>query len=279
MRDTGVRPVVKWAGGKRRLLGRILPLIPEDIGTYCEPFVGGGAVWLAAGPRSAIVNDKNTDLVALYWTLGTKKTLEALLDLLRSWPDDPDFYAEVRGWDLTPDYLHRYSNIQRAARLVYLNRTCFNGLFRVNANGHFNVPYNKMDQGRRRTFDEEKLRAAGEYIRAATVMFLNEDFAESMDMIQGSNGFCYIDPPYDSEDPSSFTSYQGKFDRDEQRRLKEACDKATSRKIRFLASNADTPFIRELYKGYDIISIQAPRSISADGGKRKKAGEVLIKNY
>ena len=108
MRDSGLRPVVKWAGGKRRLLDRILPLVPDDVSIYCEPFVGGGAVWLAVRPDRAVVNDRNTDLVDLYWTLGDGNRTEAMLDLLRAWPDDKDFFMEVRSWDRDPDYFaHR----------------------------------------------------------------------------------------------------------------------------------------------------------------------------
>lgn len=280
MKDSGLRPVVKWAGGKRGLLDRILPLIPDDVGAYCEPFVGGGAVWLAVRPDAPIVNDMNTDLIALYWALGARTTREAMLDLLRSWPDDYGFYMSLRAWDRDDDYYAKYTAVQRAARLVYLNRTCFNGLWRVNSRGQFNVPYNHGGKGRRATFDEARLRAVGEYLEGASAMSLNGDFADAMALIpSGRNGFCYIDPPYDSADGSGFTSYQGKFGRDEQERLKAACDEAGKRGIRILASNADTPFIRELYKGYDVVGIEAPRSISADGGRRKAAGEVLIKNY
>lgn len=278
-KDTGLRPVIKWAGGKRRLLGSILPLIPDDIGTYCEPFVGGGAVWLALQPEKAVVNDMNTDLIDLYWTMADGTRLEAMLDLLRVWPDEKDFFLSIRAWDRDPSYFTDHNAVQRAARLVYLNRTCFNGLFRVNGKGQFNVPYNAMDRHKRPAFDPSKFRGAGEYLQSAKIACLNGDFSEAIGMVRDPKGFCYIDPPYDSEDGGAFTSYQGQFCRDDQRRLKKACDEAGRRGVRVLVSNADTLFIRHLWDGYDIMSIQAPRSISADGGKRKKAGEVLIKNY
>ena len=278
MRDSGLRPVVKWAGGKRRLLDRILPLVPDDVSIYCEPFVGGGAAWLAVRPDRAVVNDRNTHLVDLYWTLGDGNRTEAMLDLLRAWPDDKDFFMEVRSWDRDPDYFATRNAVVRAARLVYLNRLCFNGLFRVNAKGEFNVPYDGTRKGPRPAFDPSRFRAVGEYLRSASVMCLNGDFEEAMSTASVPGGFIYADPPYDSES-GGFTSYQGRFDRDEQARLKQACDEAGRKGTRILASNADTPFIRKLWDGYDIIPITAPRSISADGGRRKAAGEVLIKNY
>ena len=270
-----VRPILKWAGGKTQLLDRILPLIPDDFTTYCEPFIGGGAVCFAAQPRTAIITDVNPDLIALYRTV--QANVEELVDLLRTYGNTPEEYYEIRaldrnpGWKDEPDLLH-------AARMLYLNRTCFNGLYRVNAAGQFNVPYGKYKNPD--TVNEAKLRDLHAYLSANDVQIKFQDFAQTLKLLP-EGAFAYLDPPYDPISPTAaFTSYaKDSFGRSDQTRLRDACDLMTIRGIKFLESNSDTPFIRELYKDYHIHTVQARRSVGASGTTRQSVNEVLISNF
>lgn len=275
MKNAPLTPIVKWAGGKRRLLNKIMPFIPPDITTYYEPFLGGASVLLAVQPHSAIVNDLNKDLITLYRII--KTDVENLIEHLRQHRNTPEYFYAIRSLDRTPAQYESMTDLERASRMLYLNKTCFNGLFRVNSSGQFNVPFGHYKNPN--IVDEKALRDMHRYFNESIIEFQNNDFKKILLNIDDPNAFVYIDPPYDPiTKTASFTAYQKQgFDKTDQIRLKECCDILTRKNIRFIASNAATDFISELYAGYNIITIDARRSINTNSAKN--ANEVIIKNF
>ena len=271
-----VAPVVKWVGGKRQLLDEIRPLLPKRITSYCEPFLGGGAVLFSIQPSKAIVNDLNGDLIAVYETI--RDNVESLIESLKKHENTSEYFYAIRDMDRNKDVYQAMSKVERASRLIYLNKTCFNGLFRVNSAGEFNSPFGHYKNPN--IVNEPVLRAVSKYLSSSKITFCNEDFAVTLERI-GRGGFVYLDPPYDPvSDTANFTGYnKGGFDRNEQIRLKECCDELTRRGIKFMLSNSATDFIKELYKEYDISIVQAKRAINSDSSKRGAIEEGLIRNY
>lgn len=271
-------PVLKWVGGKRQLLPEIRKYIPEQISTYYEPFVGGGAVLFDVQPNKAIVNDVNSELINLYQVV--KDDVESLIDLLTEHKiqNSPEYFYEVRAWDRDKEYYDDLSPVQRAARIHYLNKTCYNGLFRVNLAGEFNAPYGKYKNPN--IENAAILRAVSQFFNAAKIEFRNTDFEEAVKGIR-KGSFVYFDPPYDPvSDSANFTGYaKGGFNRDEQIRLKKLCDRLNKRGIKFMLSNSATDFILDLYKDYTIEIIKAKRAINSDGKNRGEVDEVLVRNY
>lgn len=271
-----VAPVVKWVGGKRQLLNEITPLLPKRITSYCEPFLGGGAVLFSIQPSKAIVNDINSDLIVVYETI--RDDVEALITDLKKHENTPEYFYSIRDMDRNKEAYQSMSKVERASRLLYLNKTCFNGLFRVNSSGEFNSPFGHYKNPN--IINEPVLRAVNKYFASSNITFCNEDFAMTLDKI-GKGGFVYLDPPYDPvSDTASFTGYnKGGFDKNEQIRLKKCCDKLTQKGIKFMLSNSATDFIKELYEEYDISVVKAKRAINSDASKRGAIEEVLIRNY
>lgn len=272
-----VQPVLKWVGGKRQLIPEIEKYFPDkkDISTYYEPFVGGGAVLFHFQPKKAVINDVNEELINLYKVI--KDDVESLIEDLGNYENDEDLYYEIRALDRSPEFKN-LTNIQRASRIHFLNKTCYNGLYRVNSAGEFNTPFGKYKNPN--ITNDTVLRAVSNYFNKSKIKILNGDFEEALKGIR-KGAFVYFDPPYDPISSSSnFTGYsEGGFDRDEQIRLKEVCDRLNSRGVRFLLSNSSTEFIKDLYKDYDIISVNAKRSINSVGSDRGEVEEVLVKNY
>lgn len=269
-------PVVKWVGGKRQLLDAIRPLLPAPIGEYCEPFLGGGALLFDLQPEKAIVNDLNEDLVALYETI--RDDLEPLLEDLRRHENTPAYFYALRNLDRDRAAYGTMTSVARASRLLYLNKTCFNGLFRVNAAGEFNAPFGRYKNPN--IVNEPVLRAVSQYLAASDIKFYHEDFAAVLERVS-PGAFVYLDPPYDPlSDTASFTGYhKAGFGKEEQIRLKRQCDELTRRGIRFMLSNSATEFIKDLYRDYDITLVKAKRAINANPKKRGQIEEVLIRNY
>ena len=269
-----VKPFVKWAGGKRQLMDEILKYVPKSISTYYEPFLGGGAVWFELQPKTYVVNDINSEMINVYRTIQTD--VDALIAELKQFRNEEETFYQVREQDRSPEF-QNLSSVQRAARIIFLNKTCFNGLFRVNSQGFFNVPF-----GRYKNPDitnEATLRAVNSYLKKAKGEIRNVDFAEAVADAQPGS-FIYLDPPYDPvSDSSSFTGYTlDGFGRQEQERLKRLCDDLHNRGCQFLVSNSATPFIKELYADYNIEIVQANRAINSVGANRGRVDEVLIWN-
>ena len=269
-------PVVKWVGGKRQLLDEIAPRLPKRITTYCEPFLGGGAVLFSLQPRNAIVNDLNADLMLVYEVI--RDDVELLIAALEQHENTAEYFYNIRDLDRDKDAYREMSAIERASRIIYLNKTCYNGLFRVNASGEFNSPFGHYKNPN--IVNAPVLRAVSKYLTANNIQLLHIDFEEVLQRVP-RGGFIYLDPPYDPvSDTASFTGYnRGGIGREEQERLKRCCDELAARGVRFLLSNSATSFIKELYTGYTVEIVHAKRAINSDASKRGAVEEVLIRNY
>ena len=271
-----VTPVLKWVGGKRQLLDTLAPLLPKRINTYCEPFVGGGALLFKMQPKSAYINDINEELIRVYDVI--KNDVEALIIALEDFRNEADYFYNVRDWDRDKEKYSLLSEIEKAARVIYLNKTCYNGLFRVNSAGEFNSPFGNYRNPN--IINAPTLRAVSSYFNSAAITITAYDYAEVLDALPKST-FVYLDPPYDPvSDTSSFTGYsRGGFSRDEQIRLRECCDELHKKGIKFMLSNSATDFIKEQYADYNITIVQAKRAINSDGAKRGEIDEVVVRNY
>ncbi len=271
-----VAPVVKWVGGKRQLLEEITPKLPKRITTYCEPFLGGGAVLFSLQPKTAIVNDLNADLMLVYEVI--RDNVELLIGALEKHENTAEYFYRIRDLDRDKTSYLEMSAVERASRIIYLNKTCYNGLFRVNSSGEFNSPFGHYKNPN--IVNAPVLRAVSKYFAANNIQFLHEDFETVLRQVP-RGGFVYLDPPYDPvSDTASFTGYnRGGFGREEQERLKQCCDELNRRGVKFLLSNSSTEFIRKLYDGYMIETVHAKRAINSDASKRGAIEEVLISNY
>ena len=271
-----VTPVLKWVGGKRQLLPEIRKRIPKKYKVYYEPFLGGGAVLFDLQPKKAIVNDLNFELINVYKTIKSFPT--ELVEELRKFSNDEETFYNIRNIDRDKTKYQELSNIQKAARIIYLNKTCFNGLYRVNNAGEFNSPFGRYKNPN--IVNDKTIYAVSKYFNTADITFENGDFEESIKEIQ-KDSFVYLDPPYDPiSKTSNFTGYnQGGFSDEEQIRIKNMCDRLNENGIKFLLSNSATPFIKEIYKDYTIDIVSAKRSVNSKADKRGEIEEVLIRNY
>lgn len=264
-----VSPILKWAGGKTRLMPELISRLPESWDGYYEPFMGGGALFFRMGPPKARVSDLNYELVNVYTV--TRDRVNALIAALKGLEYDRDTYYGMRALD--PETL---DPVARAARMIYLNRTCFNGLYRVNRRGQFNVP-----MGRYRDpviCQTERLLQASARLQKADIV--HSGYAEAVsDATEGD--FVYFDPPYQPlTSTANFTSYTaGAFDEEDQASLARTFTELGERGVRCMLSNSDTPLIRELYAEHHIDRVMAPRAISRTASGRAAVAEVIVRNY
>lgn len=272
-----ISPFLKWVGGKRQLLPHLLHFLPHDVlrGCYYEPFIGGGALLFALRPSSAVINDANAELINAYRVVKTHP--EEVIGLLRRYVNTEECFYRVRALDRQPGY-RRLDPIVRASRFIYLNKTCYNGLYRVNRAGEYNVPFGRYKVPH--IFQEEQILAVSSYLRQARVEILSGDYAEALRGVTRED-FVYLDPPYHPLSASAnFTSYvSGGWGERDQLRLKLECDRLNALGVRFMLSNSCTPFILELYRGYVVVKVSAKRSINSNGRGRGPVDEVLIRNY
>lgn len=270
-----ISPFLKWAGGKRQLLSVIKKHMPDTINKYYEPFLGAGALLFYLQPKEAVINDVNSELINCYKVIKNNPT-ELIRELSLFKNTEEDFY-KVRSWDREADYEER-SDIEKAARMIYLNKTCFNGLYRVNSKGYFNTPYGKYKNPN--YLCEENIINISRYFNSSSITIKNEDFSKVVSSAN-KNDFVYFDPPYfPLSATSSFTQYSKKgFSITDQNRLKNIVDELSLKGINVLISNSCCEVIKELYANYDIIEISVSRNINCDGSKRGSIKEVLIKNY
>ncbi|MBC7406285.1 MAG: DNA adenine methylase [Candidatus Parcubacteria bacterium] len=270
-----LQPFLKWVGGKRQLLPEIRKLVPKKYNSYYEPFLGAGAVLFDLKPKKAVVNDLNEELINCY-----KAIKEELLDLikdLKNHKNTSEYFYELRQKDRTAEY-GQLTSYQKASRIIYLNKTCFNGLFRVNSQGQFNAPFGRYANPS--YLNEPVLTAVRNYLTENDITITNSDFTESLQTAKKGD-FVYIDPPYDPiSDTASFTGYNlNQFYQNDQRRLKTLVDELNNKGCHILLSNSSTDFIRDLYKDYNIRTIKANRNINSNAEKRGKVDELLIYNY
>lgn len=269
-----VSPILKWVGGKRQLLSEILPLIPNNYSTYVEPFVGGGAVVFELQPKKAIINDLNAELINVYKVVRDHPE-ELIKELeIHAQNNSSDYFYEIRSVDRDEIY-EELSPIKKAARIIYLNKTCYNGLYRVNSAGQFNSPYGKYKNPR--IVDKTTIRAMSKFLNQKDIRICQGDYKEVLKGLR-KGSFVYLDPPYmPISSSASFTGYtEGGFSYQQQVELKQECDKLRKKGISFLQSNSDCAEIRELYSEYKIITVKAKRNINSKGNARGEINEVLI---
>src|SRR5699024_3747487 len=221
-KDLILSPILKWVGGKRQLLDDIRPLIPSKISTYVEPFVGGGAVLFDRKPKKAIINDFNVELMNVYKVI-KDHPVELLSSLtIHNEKNCSDYFYDIRALDRNDSYAY-LSNIEKAARIIYLNKTCYNGLFRVNQAGQFNTPYGKYKNPN--IINEPAIKAMSTYFNNNKIKIMQGDYREALKGLR-KGSFVYLDPPYlPISTSSSFTGYtEGGFTLKDQEKLKEQCD-------------------------------------------------------
>ena len=271
-----VAPVLKWVGGKRQLLDTFKPLLPKRITSYCEPFVGGGAMLFHLQPSTAYVNDINCELIKVYDII--KNDVENLIIRLSQFENTADEFYAIRDWDRNKNEYNSLSDTEKAARILYLNKTCYNGLYRVNNAGEFNSPFGNYRNPN--IINAPVLRAVSAYLNAANIHLTSTDYSTVLNTIPKGT-FVYLDPPYDPlSETSNFTGYsRGGFTREDQIQLRECCDELDRRGIKFMLSNSATDFILEQYKAYNVRIVQAKRAINSIAAKRGDVDEVVVRNY
>ena len=271
------KPFVKWAGGKRQIIDKLKQYIPSNYNCYYEPFVGGGALFFELAPKVAVINDSNKELMNVYKVLCDHEKYTKMCKVLNGYEANhsEEFYYEVRNMDKEKNF-NRLSDYKKAARTLYLNKSCFNGLYRVNSKGQFNVPFNKIKKVN--TYDGENLLTIHMHLNMNDITIENVDFEECVKTAKKGD-FVYFDPPYDS-DTSTFNSYTEEgFGKEEQRRLAKVFKELDERGVYVMLSNHNTILINELYKDYNINIIEAKRSINSKGSKRGNVEELIITNY
>ena len=275
--EYNVKPFLKWAGGKRKLLSKIQNYIPKKFSIYHEPFVGGGAVLFYLLPKKAIVSDVSEELINVYRVI--KNNIDELIEDLERHKNEKEYYYKIRALDRENTF-NSLSNVRKASRIIYLNKTCYNGLFRVNKKGYFNVPFGRYKNPD--IINEDNLRSVSQYLNENEIEIINTDFENALINVKKGD-FVYLDPPYHPiSETSSFTSYTNNgFNEQEQIRLKKVCDRLNKIGCKFLLSNSDSNLVMDLYKDYEktIEKVQVPRSINCKASGRGKINEVLIRNY
>jgi DNA adenine methylase len=267
------KPFIKWVGGKSKLIQvyKGLNLIPE-FDRYYEPFLGGGAMFWHLQPRKAHLFDSNAELINAYRVVRDHPTELIYWLSVHQTMHSKEYYYSMRSRELK-------LKILRAARFIYLNKTCFNGVYRVNKAGVFNVPIGKQEKVF--IFDQNNIQNASNALKNVSIDCL--DFRTSLlpDAREWRHSFTFIDPPYvPLSQTSNFTGYTADgFSLDDQKDLRKSVDQISDRNGKFLLCNSDTEVVRELYDGYKITRIMASRAVNCDGTKRGKVGELAITNY
>lgn len=277
--NLSLKPFVKWAGGKTQILPDILKMIPNSFNTYFEPFLGGGALLFQLKPINAVLSDYNSELITAYNCFKDKTSFKLMVDeiLNHQMNHSEEYYYQIREMDRQPEFSNLPNHL-RAARMIYLNKSCFNGLYRVNSKGFFNVPSGKYTSVS--AYDEVLYNNLYKYLSHQSIVILNEDFEKAVSSAQKGD-FVYFDPPYDTfDDKNNFTTYtKNSFGKDEQKRLASVFIELDKRGVKVMLSNHNTEFIRELYGQFNIKVINARRSINSVSSGRGNVEEVIVTNY
>ena len=271
------RPIIKWAGGKTQLLAELCPRLPKSFECYHEPFIGGGAVFLATAPDRAIINDINPQLVNLYRQI--RDNVTDFIDILQTEDSakcDKEYYYSVRA-RYNSKIQNNVLDVETAALLVWCNKHCFNGLYRVNSKGLFNVPYNNKITGS--SFDKDNVLAISAYLNRGDISIDNTDFEKACEQVKPGD-LVYLDPPYvPVSTTADFTSYsKDGFSFYDHKRVASVFRRLSDKGAYVIATNNNTPFVHELYEGFVIEPISVKRMINRDANKRT-GKEVIIKNY
>ena len=270
---TQPHPFLKWAGGKRQLIPQMNIFFPKNYNRYIEPFIGGGAIFFHLLPDNTIISDNNPDLINCYRIV--KEHVEDLIISLKSHKYEKDYYYEIRALDRDRNKYAELSNVEKASRSIYLNKCGYNGLYRVNSKGFFNVPFGRHKNPK--ICDEENLRKVSRVLKNVKIYLgsfeICLDFAEK-------NDFVYLDPPYyPLSETALFTSYTKKnFDRSSQIKLYEMFKELNNRECNIMLNNSYSEFILDLYKDFKIVTLKAKRNINSNSQKRGLIKEVLILN-
>lgn len=272
-----VVPFLKWVGGKRQLMSDIKKMLPRGVSNcpYYEPFIGGGALFFELQPKRATISDYNEELINVYTVI--RDNPDELIEDLKKHENTAEYFYEIRAIDRLPLF-HDLTNIERASRFIYLNKTCYNGLYRVNNAGEFNAPFGNYKNPN--IVNELVIKAVSRYLNSAQIQVLKGDYEFVLRDIP-RNSFVYLDPPYHPiSESSNFTGYvQGGWDERDQLRLRDVCDRLNDNGIKFLLSNSASDFIREIYSEYNVHVVQANRSVNSVSSKRGQVDEFLIRNY
>lgn len=272
-----LQPFTKWTWGKRQLLGELRSYMPETYGRYFEPFVGGGALFFDLAPEQAVINDFNEELINAYRQI--KNNPAELINLLIKHKENnsKDYYLALRSAD-RDGRISRMTGVERAARILYMLRVDFNGLYRVNSKNQFNVPYGRYKNPK--IVDVDLLYQISEYLNENDIEILQTDFAEAVKDAQ-TGDFVYFDPPYiPLNETSSFTSYTHEgFSYEEQVRLRNTFKELTERGVYAMLSNSSSPLVEELYKDFNIYFVEAQRTNGAKSSSRGKISEIIVTNY
>lgn len=270
-------PFLKWVGGKRQLMPEIRKILPKGVANrpYYEPFIGGGALFFDLQPKRAIINDYNEELINVYTVI--RDNPNELIEDLKKHKNTAEYFYEIRAIDRQPLF-NNLTKIERASRIIYLNKTCYNGLYRVNNAGEFNTPFGKYRNPN--IVNEPVIRAVSKYLNSPQIQILNGDYELILRDIP-TNSFVYLDPPYHPiSESSNFTGYvQGGWNEEDQLRLRDICNRLNDNGIEFVLSNSASDFIREIYSDYIIHIVQASRAVNSNPSKRGQVGEFLIRNY
>jgi DNA adenine methylase len=270
------KPFLKWAGGKTQLLEEILSRPPESYSRYIEPMVGGGAVFFSLASRNnppeSVINDLNAELINAYRQIKANPNL--VIEELQALAQNSETYYHIRDAERSPEFL-TWELHKKAARTIYLNKLGFNGLYRVNSSGFFNVPFGKRSGI---DFNSTNILAASEALQSCEIM--NVSYVDILQHILPGD-WVYLDPPYlPINETSNFTQYTaGGFDITDHRALRQFCDTITERGAKFTLSNAHSNQIIELYSNYNISVVFAKRSINKNGARRGAIPEVIIRNF
>lgn len=270
-------PFIKWAGGKKQLLSYIEEMMPSQYNRYYEPFIGGGALLLDVAPENAVINDMNPQLLNIYRQL--KIDAEPIISYLNEWDSvscNTEYYNEKR-IEFNRHIEENILTAETAALFIWINKHCFNGLYRVNRKGLFNVPYNNKVKGSSAV--PENLRAIGEYLRSNNVTILEGDFAQAVKDAQKGD-FIYFDSPYvPISDTANFTAYaRDGFSLEAHQRLATLAKELRDKGCFVMLSNNDVPLVHELYDSFNIRTVNVRRSVNRDATKRK-GQEVIITGY
>lgn len=277
--NLSLSPFVKWAGGKRQIKEIIIKMIPKEFNTYFEPFLGGGAIFFELKPKKAYINDINKNLMDIYSCFTNENYFNNLVDELNKLEKlhSEKTYYEIRSMDKD----HRFNLLPiwvKAGRTIYLNKSCFNGLYRVNSKGFFNVPFGKKEKVT--LYSKENFDNIKKYFANNEIKIYSENYIDIVSNAK-ENDFIYFDPPYDNlDDKNSFTTYtEYDFNKEDQVKLSNVFKELDKRNVKLMLSNHNTKLIRELYKDYKITIVKAKRMINSNASKRGKIEEVIITNY